>query len=149
MSFTIINLFKMSHIGGAGGGEEIQQTLKGFWDFPGSPVVKTLPSSSGGEGLIPDQGAKSLSRVWLFVTPWTIQSMEFSRLNTGVGSLSLLQGLFPTQGSHPGLPHYRQILYQLAAMQETCLWSLGWEESLEKGMATHSSILAWRIPWTV
>ena len=59
MSFTIINLFKMSHIGGAGGGEEIQQTLKGFWYFPGSPVVKTLPSSSGGEGLIPDQGAKS------------------------------------------------------------------------------------------
>ena len=33
--------------------------------------------------------------------------------NTGVGSLSLLQGIFPTQGSNPGLPHYRQILYQL------------------------------------
>ena len=33
--------------------------------------------------------------------------------NTGVGSLSLLQGIFPTQGSNPGLLHYRQILYQL------------------------------------
>ena len=33
--------------------------------------------------------------------------------NTGVGSLSLLQGLFPTQESNPGLPHCRQILYQL------------------------------------
>ena len=33
-------------------------------------------------------------------------------------------------------------------MQETWIWSLGWEDSLEKGMATHSSILAWRIPWT-
>ena len=33
--------------------------------------------------------------------------------NTGVGSLSLLQRLFPTQGSNPGLPHCRQILYQL------------------------------------
>ena len=33
-------------------------------------------------------------------------------------------------------------------MQETWVWSLGWEGSLEKGMATHSSILAWRIPWT-
>ena len=32
---------------------------------------------------------------------------------TGVGSLSLLQGVFPTQGSNPGLPHCRQILYQL------------------------------------
>ena len=33
--------------------------------------------------------------------------------NTGVGSLSLLQRIFPTQGSNPGLPHCRQILYQL------------------------------------
>ena len=34
------------------------------------------------------------------------------------------------------------------AMQETWLLSLGWEDPLEKGMATHSSILVWRIPWT-
>ena len=34
--------------------------------------------------------------------------------NTGVGSLSLLQGIFSTQGSNPGLPHCRQILYQLS-----------------------------------
>ena len=34
--------------------------------------------------------------------------------NTGVGSLSLLQGIFPTQASNPGLPHYRQILSQLS-----------------------------------
>ena len=34
--------------------------------------------------------------------------------NTGVGSLSLLQGIFPTQGSNPGFPHCRQILYQLS-----------------------------------
>ena len=34
--------------------------------------------------------------------------------NTGVGSLSFLQGIFPTQGSYPGLPHYGQILYQLS-----------------------------------
>ena len=32
--------------------------------------------------------------------------------------------------------------------QETQVQSLGWEEPLENGMATHSSILAWRIPWT-
>ena len=32
-------------------------------------------------------------------------------------------------------------------MWETWVRSLGWEDSLEKGMATHSSILAWRIPW--
>ena len=34
--------------------------------------------------------------------------------NTGVGSLSLLQGVFPTRGLNPDLPHYRQILYQLS-----------------------------------
>ena len=34
--------------------------------------------------------------------------------NTGVGNLSLLQGIFPTQGSNPGLPHCRQILYQMS-----------------------------------
>ena len=36
----------------------------------------------------------------------------------------------------------------LPAVQETQVQSLGWEEPLEKGMATHSSILAWEIPWT-
>ena len=36
----------------------------------------------------------------------------------------------------------------LPAMQETWVQSLGWEDPLEKGMAPHSSILAWRIPWT-
>ena len=34
------------------------------------------------------------------------------------------------------------------AMQETWLQSLDWEDPLEEGMATHSRILAWRIPWT-
>ena len=34
-------------------------------------------------------------------------------------------------------------------MQETWVQSLAWEDPLEKGTATHSSILAWRIPWTV
>jgi len=34
------------------------------------------------------------------------------------------------------------------AMQESQVRSLGWEDPLEKGMATHSSILVWRIPWT-
>ena len=36
----------------------------------------------------------------------------------------------------------------LSATRETWVWSLGWEDPLEKGMATHSCILAWRIPWT-
>ena len=42
-----------------------------------------------------------------------------------------------------------QLVKNLSAMWETWVQSLGWEDLLEKGKATHSSILAWRIPWTV
>ena len=41
-----------------------------------------------------------------------------------------------------------QTVKNLPAMQETWVQSLGWEDALEKEMATHSRILAWRIPWT-
>ena len=41
-----------------------------------------------------------------------------------------------------------QIVKNPPAMQETWVQSLGWEDPLKKGMATHSSILAWEIPWT-
>ena len=41
-----------------------------------------------------------------------------------------------------------QMVKSLPAVQETWVQSLGWEDPLEEGMATHSSILAWRIPWT-
>ena len=41
-----------------------------------------------------------------------------------------------------------QLVKNLPAMQENLVRFLGWEEPLEKEMATHSSILAWKIPWT-
>ena len=41
-----------------------------------------------------------------------------------------------------------QLVKNPPTMQETWVRSLGWEDTLEKGMATHSSILAWRTPWT-
>ena len=41
-----------------------------------------------------------------------------------------------------------QMVMRLPAMQETQVPSLGWKDPLEKEMATHPSILAWRIPWT-
>ena len=47
-----------------------------------------------------------------------------------------------------GLPQVAQMVKNLPAMQEVRAQSLGWEDPLEKGMATHSTILAWRIPWT-
>ena len=42
-----------------------------------------------------------------------------------------------------------QLVKNLPAMQESRFRLLGWEDPLEKGTATHSSILAWRIPWTI
>ena len=46
------------------------------------------------------------------------------------------------------LSNMAQTIKNPSAMRETCVLPLGWEDSLDKEMATHSSILAWRIPWT-
>ena len=69
-------------------------------------------------------------------------------------------GLIPGSGRSPGggigyplqyswASLVAQLLKNLPAMWETWVQSLGWEDPLEKAQATHSSILAWRIPWTV
>ena len=54
---------------------------------------------------------------------------------------------YPLQYSWASL--VAQLVRNPPAMQETWVRSLGWEDPLEKGKAAHSSILAWRIPWTV
>ena len=56
--------------------------------------------------------------------------------------------IFADGTSKIGASLVAQMVKNLPAMQETQVQSLGWEDPLEKGMATHSSILAWRIPWT-
>ena len=61
--------------------------------------------------------------------------------NTGVGSYSLLQGIFPTQGSNPGLPHCRRILYQLSHK--------GSPRILEWVAYPFSSGSSWPRNWTV
>ena len=71
----------------------------------------------------------SFSHVWVFATPWTVArqaplSMEFSRLNTGVGCHAFLQGIFPIQESNPALLHCRQILYHLSHQGNP--WILEW-----------------------
>ena len=71
------------------------------------------------------------------------------------GDSSLIPGLerspregigYPLQYSWASL--VAQMVENLPAMRETWVQSKGWEDPLEEGMATHSSILAWRIPWT-
>ena len=68
---------------------------------------------------------KLLNRVWLFVTPETVLYSPWNSLgqNTRLGSLSLLQGIFPTQGLDPHLPHCRWILYQLSHREAQEFWS--------------------------
>ena len=53
----------------------------------------------------------------------------------------------PTSSTKTGFPS-GSMKTNLPAMQEMLVQSLGWEDPLEEGMATHSSILAWRVPWT-
>ena len=50
--------------------------------------------------------------------------------------------------STSSVPVLAQAVKNLPVILKTWVHSLGWEDTLEQGMATHSSILAWRIPWT-
>ena len=68
------------------------------------PQHPSLESESESRSVVPD----SLRPHELY-SPWNSPGQ-----NTGVGNLSLLQGIFPTQGLNPGLPHCRRILYQLS-----------------------------------
>ena len=68
-------------------------------------------------------------------------------LISGLGK-SAEEGIgYPLQYSWASLVAH--LVKNLPAVWETWVRSLGWEDPLEKGKATHSSILAWRIPWTV
>ena len=78
---------------------------------------------------------------------------EFACNAGDVGSVPGL-GRYPAEGIGYPLQYswaslVAQLVKNLPAMQETWVPSLDWEDPLEKGMATHSGILAWRIPWTV
>ena len=73
-----------------------------------------------------------------------------------VGDSSSIPGLGRSTGQRIGYPHQyswaslvTQLVKNLPAVWEIWAWSLGWEDPLEKGKATHSSNLAWRIPWII
>ena len=72
------------------------------------------------------------------------------------GDPGSIPGSRSSAGEGIGYPLQRSWVFLVAqlvknppAMQEAWVQPLGWEDPLEKGMATHSSVLAWRIPWTV
>ena len=89
------------HFPSESGEDQARISLK-TWLFRGSMVV--LLSESESHSAVSD----SLQSHGLY------SSCNSPGQNTGVGSLSLLQGIFPTQGSNPGLPHCRRTLYQLS-----------------------------------
>ena len=100
------------------------------------------------ESLIPSSSeCKSFSKViivnlppWGSLKPlatWTVRA-EFQLCHWG----ARVNHAVPLDPNKPQEATY------LPAIQETRVWSLGWEDPLEKRMVTHSSDLAWRIPWT-
>ena len=86
-----------------------------------------FPDSSGGEESAFNVG-----------DPSSIPGLERST-EEGIG--------YPFQ--YPWASLVAQLVKNLPAIQETWVQVSGWDDPLEKGKATHSSILAWRIPWTV
>ena len=79
-----------------------------------SAMQETWVQSLGWEGPL-EKGKATHYSILAWRIPWTIQSMGYSAgQNTGVGSRSLLQGIFPTQELNPGLPYCRWILYQVS-----------------------------------
>ena len=90
------------------------------------PLMHALPCRSAGEESACNAGDPSL--------------IPGSGRSTGEGIG------YPLQYSWASL--VSQLVKNLPAMWETWIQSLDWEDPLEKGKATHSSVLAWRIPWT-
>ena len=101
---------------------------------------------------------------WLLSLSCSVTSQARGFPNSSVGKESpcnagdpgLIPGLGRSAGERIGYPlqySWASLVAQLVknppAMRETWVQSLGWEDRLGKGTATHSSILAWRIPWTV
>ena len=77
--------------------------------------------------------------------PWILDSCPWVKI---CPPRQIYQVLNYTQKPLKVGPLVAQMVNSLPAMLESQVWSLGREDPLEKGMATHSSILAWRIPWT-
>ena len=93
----------------------------------------------------------------LYIVPQGFPHSSVGKESTcNAGDLGSIPGLGTSAGEGVGHPlqySWASLVVQLVknppAMLETWIRSLGWEDPLEKGKATHSSILAWRIPGTV
>ena len=90
------------------------QSIRSSFFFPNGPMLFLQDSHESEK-----ESESEVSQSCLTVSSWTVAyqappSMDFPDKSTGVGCHFLLQGIFPTQGSNPGLPHCRQTLYYLS-----------------------------------
>ena len=97
-----------------------------------------------------------MNSIFLIISLSIPDSSVGKESSCSAGDPSLIPGPGISAGEGIGYPlqyPWASVVTQLVmnppAMQGTWVQSLGWEDPLEKGKATHSSILAWRIPWTV
>ena len=127
--------------------------------FPGGSVVKNPPTNATDAGSILGQEdplekeMATRSSILAWEIPWTeepggLQSMVSQRVGHDWACPHISNAIqYLSQGYFKGFPGGSDGK-ESAAMQETWVQFLGWEDPLEKGMATHYSILAWEIPWT-
>ena len=79
--------------------------------------------------------------------PWLSLDPTLQSLTSNVSTVKLNRKPVAKELGRCSLQGYTSMVKHLPAMRETRVQSLGWEDPLEKEMATHSSILAWKIPW--
>ena len=124
------------------------QTETGRFDSRNHHFTLTLTQAAALHfSTIPD-GADSSLIIWKVLSTW---SMEKTQLRWPIASIHFKTDIFvykPLIANSFRASLVAQRLKRLPAMRETWVRSLGREDPLEKEMATHSSILAWKIPWT-
>ena len=132
-----------------------------------TPQVGRCPLESSGE-IIPERmkgwsQCKNNTRLWMWlvmeVKSNAVRAFLIAQLVKNLPALAGDPGLIPGSGRSTGEGIGYPLQYSWASLGsagkestckcETWVWSLGWEDPLKKGKATHSSILAWRIPWTI
>ena len=103
-------------------------------------------------GKLQSMGPQRVGHNWVTFTLGFPGSSAGKELTYNAGDPSLIPGSGRSPGERIGYPlqySWTPLVAQTPpAMQKTQVWILGQEDPLEKEMATHSSILAWRIPWT-
>ena len=125
-------------------------TVKPHWSSVSGVVLRGNPNPN------PDPLAPGLCMCWYLLNCFSLTAQLAKTPVCNMGDPGSIPGLgrYPGEGIGDPLQSswaslVAQLVKNLPAMRETWVQYPGWEDPLEKGKATHSSILAWRIPWTV